>query len=124
MSFTPSQAAQDPVIQVSANTIADKRGQTIEVDTTANTVEVKLPDDAVDGAEFNIRWRAGANACTIVGDTVANYRTQLEDGTLSSTVALTAPQTVPILQTLYSFRFSRATPYTGVGTGSGTFIRA
>jgi hypothetical protein len=118
MSFTPSTAPADQVIQVAVDTTLDVKGQIAEVDSTLAAVTIKLPDGAVDGAEFGIRWKAGANAVNIVGDTVDNYKTQLEDGTLVSPL-----QVVPVVNALVSFVFSRATPYTGVGTGTGSFLR-
>jgi hypothetical protein len=107
MSFDPTQVAADPVIQVAVATTANVAGQTLDCDTSVAGFAVTLPDAAADGAEFNIRWAAGANALTVVPQTPANYKVQDDLGVFVTSIS------VPVLQAVRTFKFERLTPTTG-----------
>lgn len=107
MAFRPSAASYDVMIQSSIAVTANVNGQTIEGDTTTATFAVSLPDAAVDGANFTINWKAGANALTIATVTGASYKL------VDDTGALVTSMVVGTLGESVSFRFSRATVSTG-----------
>jgi hypothetical protein len=107
MTFIPKKVAADVFIQVSSATTADVNGQSISVDTTAAAVSITLPDNAIDGAEFNIRWAAGANPVTVIPQTSANYKVVNEFG------ALVTSDSLPILGALLTYKFEQLTPTTG-----------
>ena len=109
MSFDPKTPAIDPIIQIATATIfAPTVDQAIEADCTANAVVLTMSDAAKDGVEYIAKYAAGANPLTVITQTSANYKIELDDGTFGATYTVPA-----IAGTTRTWKFSRLSATTG-----------